>query len=122
MTTIIIQIIIGIVLGLLSAWLKGPTPATYEQPRRPELTERLTDSLRRSGWLPCITLALLLQSGCSLLYPQTAIYVPSGEPVRLAAPIKRARVEVIGPNRSTTIRTMTIPAGWYCLPDPGPTQ
>lgn len=109
MTSIIIQIVIGIVLGLLATCLKGPTPATYEQPRRPELKARLTSRVRQAGWM--LALCLLL-TGCR----QTAIYVPSGEPVRLVDPIRRARVEVIGPS-GTTIRTMDIPAGWYVLPD-----
>ena len=111
MTTIIIQIIIGIVLGLLSAWLKGPTPATYEQPRRPELKARLTSRVRQAGWMLAIC---CLMSGCR----QTAVYIPTGEPVRIAEDLNNVQVEVIGPD-GTTLRRMDIPAGWYALPDDG---
>jgi len=109
MTALLVQIAVGVVLGLIAAWIKGPTPATFEQPRRPELKSRLLHKLHGAGWV--LVLCLLLQ-GCR----QTAVYIPSGEPVRITEEIKGATVEVIGPD-GTVIRKMDIPAGWYALPD-----
>lgn len=116
MTTILIQIAVGVLLGLISAWAKGPTPATHQQRHRPALQARLTRRVRQAGWPLCIALALSLQCGCNLIAPDTAIYIPTGEPVRIAEDIPNVRVEVIGP-AGTTIRRMTIPNGWYALPD-----
>ncbi len=113
MTSFIVQIIVGVILGLIMAWIKGPTPATYKQPRRPELKSRLLRKVHKAGWV--LVLCCLLQ-GCR----QTAIYIPSGEPVRIAEDIPDATVEVIGPEGTVT-RRITIPAGWYALPDDGTT-
>lgn len=113
MTATLVQIAVGVILGILTALVRGPKPATHEQPRRTELKERLLSKIRRAGW--CIACATLLQ-GCGIFQPQTAIYVPSGEPVRIAEDIRGATVEVIGPD-GTTLRRMDIPAGWYALPD-----
>lgn len=56
---------------------------------------------------------LLILSGCAA---QT-IYVPNGQAVRLKQPV-RAKVWV-KTDTGEQAGKMTIPAGWYCLPDPG---
>ena len=113
--TIIAQIIVGIVLGLVTLWVqaKGAAPSSVVQPRRDALRERLRQRVRTAGW----TLALLLLCGCRA----PAIYIPPGEPVRIARPIRNATVEIILPSGQTALRTLTIPAGWYALPDPAET-
>ena len=107
------QIIIGIVLGLLALYVKAQAdaPSSIDQPRRPALRERLRRRIRDAGW--CLALAML--AGCTT----PAVYIPAGEPVRLAETIRGAKVEVMLPSGAPAIRTMDIPAGWFALPDPG---
>jgi hypothetical protein len=55
-------------------------------------------------------------SGCAT----RTIYVPPGEPVRLAAPIKNAPVWVRDAQGKWVRGRVTLQEGWYALPDPGP--
>ena len=45
------------------------------------------------------------------------VYVPDGDPVRLRAPIRRARVWVREADGTVSAARMDIPEGWYALPD-----
>ena len=112
MSSVAVQIVIGLLLGVLSYWVKtrSDTPSSVVQPRRPALRERLKKSLRRAGWI------LLLCTGCNTGKPVT--YIPAGEPVRLAQDVKRVRVEVMLPTGVLDVRIMNLPKGWYVLPDP----
>jgi len=105
------QIVIGVALGLLAFWVKarGDTPSSVVQPRQSELVARLKKRIKDAGWC----LALVVLSGCY----SPAVYVPCGEPVRIAKTIKKAKVEIILPGGNTAKRVMDIPAGWYALPD-----
>jgi hypothetical protein len=70
-----------------------------------------TPSLSKSCWIVLISLAS--SCGCQT----RVVYVPHGEPVRLAESVK-ARVWVKGadgaPVRSSN--RITLPEGWYSLP------
>jgi hypothetical protein len=60
----------------------------------------------------------MLFLGCA---PRT-IYVPSGEPVRLAAPIKSAPVWVRDSSGTWVRGRVNLEEGWYVLADPGPNE
>ncbi len=49
-----------------------------------------------------------------------AILVPPGQPVRLRETIPDAKVWVADETGQEVETTVDLPAGWYCLPDPGP--
>ena len=125
LTALIIAIVEIILRALLPALVAGATPGSENGARQPLLRERLLESIRarRSSVsipsIPSISsiLLLLALAGCT----QT-IYVPSGEPVRLRETIKAARVWVLDKDGLPTAGVMDLPAGWYCLPDPGPTE
>jgi hypothetical protein len=89
--------------------------ASVVQPRRDALRERLRKRVRDAGWSLAFVATSAILSGCYT----PAIYIPAGEPVRLAETIKGAKVEAMLPSGAPAIRTMDIPAGWYALPDPG---
>jgi hypothetical protein len=70
-----------------------------------------TPSLNKSCWIALISLAS--SCGCQT----RVVYVPHGEPVRLAESVK-ARVWVKGAD-GTPVRSsnrITLPEGWYSLP------
>ena len=110
------QIIVGVLLGLLAYWVKAKSDATASvvQPQRTALRERLRALVKKAGWCLALTVLAAWMTGCTA----PAVYVPAGEPVRIAVTIKRATVEVMLPTGQTSRRTMDIPAGWYALPDP----
>ncbi len=114
----IAQIIIGIVLGLLALYVKAraDAPASTIQPRQPALRDRLLRRVRDAGWTIAIVATSAILSGCYA--PAPAVYIPTGEPVRIARDIRHATVEILLPSGQTALRTLTIPAGWYALPDP----
>jgi uncharacterized lipoprotein YajG len=74
----------------------------------------------RLRWLWTLALLLLfasaLSSGCA---PQQVILVPPGEPVQLAEPVKASVFVFIDGRKQPTPVRVEIPAGWFCLPDPG---
>jgi hypothetical protein len=113
---VIAQIIIGIVLGLLALYVKAraDAPASTIQPRQPALRDRLLRRVRDAGWTIALVATSAILSGCYA----PAVYIPTGEPVRIARPIRHATVEILLPSGQTALRTLTIPAGWYALPDP----
>jgi hypothetical protein len=110
------QIVVGVLLGLLAYWVKSKNAATASvvQPHRPALRERLRALVKGAGWGAALIVLAAWMAGCTT----PAVYVPAGEPVRIAVTIKRATVEVMLPTGQTSRRTMDIPAGWYALPDP----
>ena len=112
----IAQIIIGIVLGLLALYVKAraDAPASTVQPRQPALRDRLRRRVTDAGWTLALVATSAIVSGCYA----TAVYIPTGEPVRIASPIRNATVDILLPSGQTVLRTLTIPAGWYALPDP----
>ena len=72
-------------------------------------------SISKMNWKPASTLAsLMLLAGCGT---SRVVYVPSGEPMRLAQPVK-ARVWVLDANgiKIRSKNKVTISEGWYVLP------
>ena len=59
---------------------------------------------------------LVCLSGCGT----RAILVPPGEPVRLRETVRAAKVWVADKDGREIPGVVDLPAGWYCLPDPGP--
>ena len=87
---------------------------------QPELRTRLRSRVRAQwgrGALAgsALALALICAAGCG-----TKVYfVPEGDPVRLRKPIRRAAVWVMDENGRPVASKVTLPAGWFALPDPG---
>jgi len=64
--------------------------------------------------------AVWLIASCFLVGCATrTIYIPHGEPVRLAAPVKHAAVWVRDAQGNWVRGRVTLEEGWYALPDPG---
>ena len=59
---------------------------------------------------------LVCLSGCA----SRTILVPPGEPVRLRETVRAAKVWVADKDGREIPGVVDLPAGWYCLPDPGP--
>jgi hypothetical protein len=81
----------------------------------------MTTSQAIKAWFLLVAFAVvvgLLLSGCAT----RTIYVPPGEPVRLAAPIKSAPVWVRDSSGTWVRGRVNLDAGWYVLPDPGPEE
>jgi hypothetical protein len=76
------------------------------------------------NWLISLLLSLafacvfVLFTGCAT----RTIYVPHGEPVRLAAPIKSAPVWVRDSSGTWVRGRVNLEEGWYVLADPGPNE
>ena len=116
-TTIILAIIEIVIRALLPALAAGASSTAEDGARQPELRARLTEAVR-GRWVAVLVVACLaVASGC-----QRTVYVPTGEPVRLRATVRAAKVWVLDANGQAIAGTMDLPAGWYCLPDPGEGQ
>lgn len=73
----------------------------------------------RTRWktaLAATICACAFSSGCGT----HVVLVPPGEPVRLRQPIRGAKVWVADKDGREVPAVVDLPAGWYCLPDPGP--
>jgi len=85
---------------------------------QPELKARLQNRVRatwgRAGAVGALALCALLAAGCGT----RAVYIQSGEPVRLRQPVKKAKVWVMDANGNPVPSRMTIPEGWYALEVP----
>lgn len=65
--------------------------------------------------LGACSFGLVCLTGCAT----RAILVPPGEPVRLRATVRRAKVWVADKNGQEIPAVTDLPAGWFALPDPG---
>jgi hypothetical protein len=61
-----------------------------------------------------------LIAGCWSLVRERVILIPSGEPVQLAECVEAYVYITVAGEKVKTPNRITIPAGWWCLPDPGP--
>ncbi len=110
MTRFLAQLIAELLRLLLPVLMAPPTIETGGRESE-QLKDRLTDSIRKAGWLLC--LCTVLCTGCAT----RGIIIPAGEPVRLREPA-RVRVWIRGADGVVVPGRMTAPAGWYLLPDP----
>lgn len=120
MSESIIALIVALAVGVMGKLLerRDAQAPTEEAAKRPELRARLKAKVAASKAKAAgvaLALCLLACGGC-LTRPM--IIVPAGEPVRLLESVK-ARVESVDAAGKTTTGRANIPAGWYCLPDPG---
>ena len=60
---------------------------------------------------------VLLFAGCSTT--NRTVYVPDGEPVKLAADIPNADVWVLDKSGTPVRGRVTLHEGWFCAPVPG---
>jgi len=113
---------------LVRAVLRAFLPAAFETARdaarttcedsrpQPELKARLQNRIRttwgRAGAVGTLALCILMAAGCGV----KVIYVPDGQPVRLRQNVK-AKVWVMDADGNPRASRMTIPDGWFALPD-----
>lgn len=122
--------ILSILMAILGPILRAVFPTVLDaanQPdtaeearRRPELRERLRRRVRDS-WAPVVALLLLgpwvTLSGCVRV---RTVYIPPGEPVRLAESVPDVTIWTVDADGEPVKGRVDLPEGWYCLPDPGP--
>jgi hypothetical protein len=114
MSSFFAKLIAELLRVLLPILLTPPASTIETGAREPEcLRDRLTDSIRKAGWLLCLCLALIGGSGCAT----RGIIIPPGEPVRLRRP---ATLNVwLRPAAGQPVPgRIRAPAGWFVLPDP----
>lgn len=119
MIATLVNLLIPLLSVLLPALVRQSRPTAEEARPQPELRARLRQRVRE-GWgkaagTGIVLLMLPLLAGCATC----TVYVPDGEPVRLREPVKAAKVWVLGADGKPAPGVMDLPAGWYCLPDPG---
>ena len=67
-----------------------------------------------------LTAILFALSACAAGCGSTrTVLVPDGEPVQLAEPVRAYIYVTVDGERVKGSRRVTLPAGWWCLPDPG---
>ena len=114
----IIRFIVLLIRALMPVVANNMKDSSEDAMRRPELRERLKSRIRstwgRRAGLCIIILSLVALSGCGT----RVVYLPSGEPVRLASPIPNADVWVMGEDGKAVRSRMTLPEGWYAIDDP----
>jgi len=79
----------------------------------------MTQRLMLTATLLCV---LGLSAGCGNLVRERVILIPSGEPVQLAECVDVYVYITVGGEKVKTPNRITVPAGWWCLPDPGPAK
>ena len=62
-----------------------------------------------------LIVASVLLSGCGGI---RTVLIPPGEPVQLAEPIKAYIYTDVKGERQRSDNRVTLPAGWWCLPEP----
>ena len=120
----VINIIIAILRALVPALfnkIKRRQPTCEDAKRQPELKARLKDRIKKSGWkktqLAVVLGVILFLPGC---FGTRAIYVPSGEPVRLRETVKNVKIWTLDKDGNPVAGKMNLPEGWYCLEDAEP--
>jgi len=112
---------------LLPALLGRPETTAEDAARQPALRRRLVRRIRQTRaptllLAVCLLAAALVSCNGAPDAPPLTVYVPAGEPVRLRATIPAAAVWVFDAHGNPVAGVMDLPAGWYCLPDPGPPE
>ena len=69
-------------------------------------------------WLLAATLLAASACGGGCVHTRRTVLIPPGEPVQLAEPVDaRVYIDVDG-RRVRSENRLTLPEGWWCLPDP----
>ena len=118
--SVLIEILTAILRALIPALVQS-SPDTAEDGRRdPVLKGRLDERIKATwgkagGTAGALLCLCLLCGGCWI----RTVYVPHGEPVRLREKIRDAAVWALDADGKPVAGKMTLPEGWYALPDPG---
>lgn len=104
--TVLVQVV-------LPAWLEAVKPQYADARSDTALRNRLFKKIRSAGWTIPLLGIFLLVGGCQKI---RTVYVPSGEPVRLAQEVKDCRVWVKTDGGETLRATFTLKEGWYVVP------
>jgi hypothetical protein len=107
---------------LLTAILRVLIPALVQESKdtaqdvapATELKRILHARVKQSWGAAAVVLCLFFLSGC---FTRT-IYVPDGTPVRLRETIDDAKVWVLDNDGKPVPGKLTLPEGWYVLPNP----
>ena len=67
--------------------------------------------------IAALVVASVLLSGCG---GTRTVLIPLGEPVQLAEPVKAYVYTDVNGKRERSDNRITLPEGWWCLPDDGP--
>ena len=110
---LIINIVIALARVIFPAMLDSAKPTHIEATTQPKLKKQLRKQIMGKWYIALALLFVICTSGCKLF--TRTIYVPHGEPVKLAQPLKGVAVWVMTPD-GQVLTQMDIPEGWYCLP------
>ena len=110
---LIINLVIALARVIFPAMLDSAKPEHIEAMTQPKLKKQLRKQIMGKWYITIALLIVLCASGCKLF--TRTIYVPHGEPVKLAQPLKGVAVWVMTPD-GQVLTQMDIPEGWYCLP------
>jgi hypothetical protein len=109
----LIALLTVLVQVVLPAWLEARKPQCADARSDTELRNRLFKKIRNAGWTIPLLGMLLMVGGCQKI---RTVYVPSGEPVRLAQEVKDCRVWVKTDDGETLRGQFTLQEGWYVVP------
>ena len=110
---LIINLVIALARVIFPAMLDSAKPEHIEAKSQPKLKKQLRKQIMGKWYVALALLFVICASGCKLF--TRTIYVPHGEPVKLAQPLKGVAVWVMTPD-GQVLTQMDIPEGWYCLP------
>ena len=65
--------------------------------------------------IAALVVASVLLGGCG---GTRTVLIPPGEPVQLAEPVKAHIYTDVSGTRQRSDNRVTLPEGWWCLPDP----
>ena len=116
MTQYLVAILVAVLRAILPAAVQASQPTAEDSRKQTQLRDRLRRKVQRS-WKSAmlVPIAVLLLPGC---FTRT-VYVSDGEPVRLRETVRSAKVWILDADGKAVPGEMDLPAGWYCLPDPG---
>ena len=107
--------------ALIEAWKKERQPTAEVSAPNP-VKDAFREKVLSSRWkdVPARTaLCVLILVVCLGCAGTRTIYVPDGEPVKLAADIPNADVWVLDKDGTPVRGRITLHEGWFCAPVPG---
>ena len=110
---LIINLVIALARVIFPAMLDSAKPEHIEAKSQPKLKKQLRKQIMGKWYVALALVLVLCASGCKLF--TRTIYVPHGEPVKLAQNLSGVAVWVMTP-QGQVLTQMDIPEGWYCLP------